>query len=73
MLLSLLVGCVSQTEFNKQNSTQENYNKDSYECERDTRESGFYDGVIGIRDMDVFFRKCMATKGWESTLPFSSQ
>ncbi len=68
----MLVGCVSQTELNMQNSAQEKYNKDSFECERDTRESGFYDGVIGMREMEQFYWKCMATKGWKSTQSLKS-
>jgi hypothetical protein len=73
ILVTILVGCASQTEFNMQNSAQEKYNNDSYGCEKDTKESGFYDGVIGKRDMEVFYRNCMANKGWKSSQLFKQQ
>ena len=63
---SLLAGCASQTEMNMANSTQEKYSIDSIECEKDTRESGFYGGIIGKQDMQIFFHKCMISKGWKS-------
>ena len=73
ILASVLVGCASQTEMSLENSNQEKYNKDSIDCEKDTQESGFYGGVIGKQDMDVFFKKCLAAKGWKAAPPTKPQ
>ena len=51
----------------------EKYNKDSSDCEKNTQEGGFYGGVIGKQDMDVFFNKCMIAKGWKSEPPSKPQ
>jgi hypothetical protein len=45
-------------------SKQEKYNQDYIDCESETQQSGFYGGIIGKHDMDVFFNKCMVAKGW---------
>jgi len=64
ILVGILAGCASQMEMNMESSAQEKYNKDSFECEKNTQESGFYGGLIDVQDMKINFKKCMISKGW---------
>jgi hypothetical protein len=49
----------------KPGSTQQDYNKDSYECEKDARQSGYYGtGITRDIEMQNFFSRCMVSKGW---------
>src|SRR2546428_9726001 len=51
--------------WDKRGATQQDYNKDSYECEKDARQSGcFGGGVVGSMNMKAFFKQCMVAHGW---------
>ena len=52
--------------FNKNGVTPAEFNKDSYECQRDVRQSGYYGaGIAGAYNMREFLRSCMIAKGYE--------
>jgi hypothetical protein len=51
--------------WDKSGTTQDEYNRDDYECERDARQSGhFGEGIVGAMNMRTFFQKCMISKGY---------
>ncbi len=59
-----LSGC-AQTIWDKPGATQADYNKDTYECEKDTRQSGYFGGgLVGSMRMKEFYGKCMVAHGW---------
>lgn len=51
--------------WDKYGVSQEQFNKDSYECERDARQSGYFGGgYIGAMNLREFYKKCMISKGY---------
>lgn len=64
MLAALLGGC-AQMIFEKSGVTQQEFSKDKYECERDSRQSGYYgEGLVGALNMQGFFDRCMEARGY---------
>ena len=64
LLLLGLSGC-AQTVWIKPGAAQADLNRDSYACEKDTRQSGpFGPGLIGIMGRKDFYGKCMVAHGW---------
>jgi hypothetical protein len=64
----VLAGCTESSSmvWDKPGATQADYNKDRYECEKDTRQSGYFGhGFIGAANMVDFFKQCMAARGYE--------
>ena len=63
-LVTLLAGC-ADTVWQKTGSTDDDFKKVDYECERDTRQSvrdsSSLGGALVARD---FYRKCMVSKGY---------
>lgn len=60
----MLASCV-QTMWDKPGGTQQTFAADSYECERDARQSGYYGGgLIGALNFRSFEDRCMAARGW---------
>jgi len=58
-----IAGCA--TVWEKPGATQADFNKDSYECERDARQSGYYGtGLAGAINMQNFADRCMIARGW---------
>jgi hypothetical protein len=68
ILLALAVGlggCETPMIWDKAGATQENYNVDSYQCEKDARQAGYYGtGLAGAQAMRGFFQRCMVSKGY---------
>jgi hypothetical protein len=63
-LVVLLAGCAPMI-WDKSGATQNDYNKDSYDCEKDARQSGYYGGgIAGGLEMKEFFKRCMVSKGY---------
>lgn len=61
----LCAGCATPTVWIKDGSTQQDFATDAYECERDSRQSGYYgDGLIGVLNMQQFQQRCMNARGW---------
>jgi len=51
--------------WDKSGATQDDYNRDSYECEKDARQSGYYGGeLVGKMNMRDFFKRCMVSRGY---------
>ena len=64
ILVFVLSGC-AETIWDKQGATQADFNKDSYECERDARQSGYFgSGLAGSLAMKEFYERCMVARGW---------
>ena len=59
LCLVMLAGCT--VVWDKPGATQQDYAKDSYDCERDVRMSG---GVPGSLGAESFAEHCMEAHGW---------
>ena len=63
-LIILLVGCAPMI-WNKSGATQDNYNRDSHECEKDAGQSEYNgDRLAGKINMREFFKRCMVSTGY---------
>ena len=61
----LCVSACAQNVWVKPGSSQADYNTDSYACEKDARQSGYFGGGIGGSiNMKEFFNRCMIAHGW---------
>lgn len=61
-----LTGCAEPDMWVKAGTTQVDYQKDSYECERDARMSAasFGGGLAGAMNAQGFYRRCMVAHGY---------
>ena len=60
-----LCGCAGVPVFSKPGATQADYNRDSYACDRDVRQSFVgQTGVVASIDAQDFGERCMIAKGW---------
>ncbi|MGF6410986.1 hypothetical protein [Paraburkholderia sp. MM5482-R1] len=60
-----LAGCASPMIWNKYGASQTDYQQDSYACEKDARQSGYFGGgIAGAINMREFFKHCMVAHGW---------
>ena len=60
----LLAGC-APTVWDKPGATQSDFNMDSYQCEKDARQSGYYgNGLAGALEMKGFYDRCMVAHGY---------
>lgn len=59
-------GCAGfQPVWDKPGGTPQSFNTDSYECERDARQSGYYGGgLLGALNFRSFADRCMEAHGW---------
>jgi hypothetical protein len=63
-LAATLSGC-GPTVWDKAGATQQDFNVDSYACERDARQSGYFGtGLVGASNMKQFYNECMVSKGY---------
>jgi hypothetical protein len=61
---AILSGCASPT-WDKPGATQQDFAQDSYACEKDMRQSGYYGGgIIGVINANGFEDRCMVAHGW---------
>ena len=61
----VLCGCSAPRIWNKPGSAQSDFASDSYSCERDSRQSGYFGGgIAGQLNMQSFFDRCMVAHGW---------
>lgn len=61
----LCVASCAQTTWVKPGATQTDYQVDSYACEKDARQSGYFGGgLAGTINMNDFFSRCMVAHGW---------
>jgi hypothetical protein len=64
ILLVVLCGC-STTVWFKEGATQQDLTTDTYECERDARQSFYFGaGLAAAINMREFQRRCMNARGW---------
>ena len=57
-------GCAPMV-WDRPGATQADFNRDSYACERDARQSGYYGaGLTGAINMQGFFGRCMSAQGY---------
>lgn len=67
MGLVTLTGC-AQIVWNKPGATQQDFQRDSYQCERDARQSGYFGGgLAGAINFREFQQRCMMAAGWTPT------
>jgi hypothetical protein len=62
----MVVGCAQQSAYHwaKQGGGGD-LSVDSYSCERDARQSGYYGtGLVGALNMKGFYDRCMQAQGW---------
>lgn len=60
----ILAGCAPRA-WTRTGATQADYNKESYSCEKDVRQSQHAGGLIaGAIDMREFYARCMQAAGW---------
>jgi hypothetical protein len=65
-------GC-ARTYWTKPGFNQADWNRDSYECERDMRQSGYYgSGLIGALNAQDFQEPCLVAKGYYKSTPARS-
>jgi hypothetical protein len=65
VLPAMLVLSSCATTWTRPETTQDQYQKDNYACERDMRQSGYFGtGLVGVVNMQDFNDKCMASKGY---------
>ena len=67
LVVSLLAvaGCANSVRWVKDGATEQDFNRDSYGCERDVRQSGYYGtGVAGALNAQSFYARCMEANGY---------
>ena len=65
LLAMVMLGGCAQTVWVHPEYTPEKWKKDSYECEKDARQSGYFGtGITGSINMQNFFNRCLESKGW---------
>ena len=72
ILLAIAASCGPRMLWMKPGATEADFRRDSYECERDARQSGYFGtGFVGQMNMEQFAGRCMRAKGYE-LVPASS-
>jgi hypothetical protein len=62
----VLASCARPT-WVKPGATQQDYATDSYQCEKDARQSGYFGGgLVGAANMADFASRCMVAHGWRT-------
>ena len=62
--LALLFASCTPTVWEKPGAGQADFNQDSYECERDVRQSRTGTGLLGTLDARGFYNRCMSAHGY---------
>jgi hypothetical protein len=61
----LAAACAEQAVWVKPGATQQDFARDSYECERDMRQSDYFGtGIYGAIAAQEFAERCMVARGW---------
>jgi hypothetical protein len=65
LLLGVVLGVVAcaRTMYRHPNYTPQRWATDSYECERDMRQTGSF----GTGDRPTFYERCLSVRGWTKT------
>lgn len=65
LLLCVAMTACATPKWDRPGATQQDFNTDSYACERDMRQSGYYGGgIAGAMNAQSFQQRCMVSKGW---------
>jgi hypothetical protein len=63
----IALGC-ARTNYRHPDYTPQLWARDSYECERDARQSGYFGaGILGGMEIRNFYDRCLAARGWTKT------
>jgi len=69
----ILAACGPRPVWVKSGASQQDHTTDSYQCEKDTRQSQYFGGgLVGTLEMADFAKKCMAAKGWRQVTASSA-
>ena len=61
----LTTSCAEQAVWVKPGATEQEFAQDSYECERDMRQSGYFGtGIYAPIAAQQFGERCMVARGW---------
>jgi hypothetical protein len=64
VLILAVTGCV-RLVWTKRGVTEQEWRADSYACERDMRQSGYYGtGLAGALNAQDFYGRCLQSKGY---------
>lgn len=63
-LAVLISGCSSTKFWQKQGASNADLRGDSYQCEKDARQSNFGGGLMGGALRQEFYNRCMESRGW---------
>ena len=65
MAIFAATGCARHV-WTKAGLTEQEFRADSYACERDMRQSGYFGtGLVGMLNSQDFLDRCMRSKGYE--------
>lgn len=65
LLVATLTACAPQMVWNKPGATQQDFARDSYQCEKDMRQSNYFGGgIAGAINAQEFQKRCMVAAGW---------
>jgi hypothetical protein len=62
---ALIVASCGKAVWTKPSFTQAEYRRDTYECDRDVRQSYHGTGIAGALSARDFYDRCMEARGWE--------
>jgi hypothetical protein len=63
-----VVAACAEAVWVKPGATTQDFNADSYACERDARQSAYFGGgLIGALNMQSFAEHCMVAHGWSKS------
>lgn len=64
VLAVFITGCSSTKVWKKPEASTSDLRKDSYQCEKDARQSDFGPGIVGGSLRQEFYDRCMESHGW---------
>ena len=63
-VLLLLTACESAPRWTKPNTTMDDLNRDSFECEQEAEKTYHMPNPFAQKSRTVFVTRCLQTKGW---------
>jgi hypothetical protein len=64
-IAALGLGGCAEYAWTKPGLTQADFNRDSYNCEKDMRQSGYFGGgLVGALNAQAFEERCMTAQGY---------
>lgn len=66
----ILLGCAPKYFWYREGANAQIFQRESYECERDTRQSGYFgSGFVGAANFQNFYERCLRAKGYRKIAP----